>query len=105
MKTLKELDYQMLIELNESSIRAGRKQNLSPRRVPSPLHAPYAVNHHLLHEWEGGQDMRMSVVLTSGGMVAWLDVSQEEFETIPEVEMTELEWEAALCPGTPIPMP
>ena len=105
MKKLKELDYQILIKLNASSIRAGRRQNLSPRRVPSQLHEPYPVNHHVLHEWKGGQDVRMSVVLTSGGQTAWLDVSQEEFAAIPEVEMTELEWEAALCPGTPVPMP
>ena len=105
MRKLKEMDYPTLVALNERSIRAGRRQNLSPRRMPSQLHEPYMVNHHVVHEWEGRQDIRMSVVLTSGGQTAWLDVSPEEFDAIPEVELSELDWEAAICPGTPPAMP
>ncbi|MBF8267148.1 MAG: hypothetical protein HW388_656 [Dehalococcoidia bacterium] len=105
MRKLKELDYQMLLRLNESSIQAGRRQNLSPRRMPSHLHEPYPVNEHLVHRWEGREDIRMSVVLTAGGQTAWLDVSPEEFDAIPEVEMSELDWEAAICPGFPPTVP
>ncbi len=98
---IKILDYQRLLMLNESSIRASRRQNLASDRMPSELQGPYLVNFHLVHEWEDRRDIRMSVVLTPAGRTAWLDVSPEEFAAIPEVELSELEWEAAICPGTP----
>jgi hypothetical protein len=98
---MKELDYPLLLQLNESSIQAGRRQNIRPQRLPSDLHAPYPINYHAEHTWEGQKDMRVCVVLTSGGDVAWLDISHEEFEAIPEVDYSVLDWEAALCPGTP----
>ncbi|MDP6560981.1 MAG: hypothetical protein QF619_12835 [Candidatus Binatia bacterium] len=98
---MKQLDYPMFVTLNETSIRAGRRQNLSPERMPSESHGPYLVNFHLAHEWDSRQDIRMSVVLTPKGRTAWLDVSPEEFASIPEVELSELEWEAAICPGIP----
>lgn len=102
---MKQLDYRMLVMLNESSIREGRRQNLPPERMPNKLHAPYLVNFNMVHEWEGRRDIRMSVVLTPRGQTAWLDVSPEEFAAIPEVELSELEWEAAICPGIPRGVP
>lgn len=98
---MKQLNYPSLVRLNESSIHAGRRQNLSPERMPSQSHAPYMVNFHMGHEWDGQRDVRMSVVLTPKGRTAWIDVSPEEFAAIPEVELSEVEWEAAICPGTP----
>ncbi|MBI2876037.1 MAG: hypothetical protein HYY20_04075 [Candidatus Tectomicrobia bacterium] len=98
---MKKLDYAMLVRLNESSIRAGRRQNLSPERMPDKIHEPYRVNFHMAHKWDGQQDIRMSVILTPRGKTVWLDVSPEEFAAIPEFELSEVEWEVAMCPGTP----
>ncbi len=105
MVKMKELDHPLLLKLNESSIQAGRLQNVRPNRLPSELHAPYPINYDTVHEWEGRQDIRVCVVLTSGGLTAWLDISHEEFAAIPEVEVSELDWEAAVCPGTPPKVP
>lgn len=98
---MKVLDYQRLMMLNESSIRTSRKQNLQPEQIPSDSHRQYTVNFRFDHEWAGRQDIRMSIVLKPGVQTAWLDVSRQEFAAIPEVEVSELEWEAAVCVGTP----
>lgn len=98
---MRKLDYQTLARLNESSVRSGRRQNLPPERLPDRLHAPYPVNFYAVHEWADGWDVRMCVVLTPAGQTAWLDVSPQEFTAIPEADVSELEWEAAVCPGTP----
>ncbi len=98
---MKVLDYQRLLALNESSIQAGRKQNLKAEQVPSGCRGQYIVNFHFDHKWGTLRDVRMSVILKPGVTTAWLDVSSEEYDAIPEVEMSELEWEAAVCVGTP----
>jgi len=98
---MKVLDHERLVRLNESSGRAGRKQNLQPERIPSDSKGQYIVNFRFEHEWGGERDIRMSVILKPGVLTAWLDVSPEEYAAIPEVEMSEFEWEAAVCVGTP----
>ncbi len=98
---MKILDYQTLVALNESSIWAGRKQNLKPEQIPIDSSGQYIVNFHFDHQWRGQRDVRMSVILKPGVQTAWLDVSSEEYNAIHEVELTELEWEAAVCVGTP----
>ncbi len=98
---MKMLDYQRLVTLNESSIRTSRKQNLKPEQIPSYSGRQYIVNFHFDHKWGDLRDVRMSVILKPGILTAWLDVSPEEYDAIPEVEMSELEWEAAVCVGTP----
>ncbi|MBI2847559.1 MAG: hypothetical protein HYX83_00125 [Chloroflexi bacterium] len=98
---MKVLDYPMLVRLNESSISAGRKQNLKPEHLPENTERRYIVNFHFDHEWTSGRDVRMSVILKPAIQTVWLDVSPEEYQAISEAEMTELEWEAAVCVGTP----
>ena len=98
---MKVLDYERLVMLNESSIRAQRKQNIQPEQIPVDDNRQYIVNFRLDHEWKGGQDIRLSVVLKPGALTAWLDVSAEEYDAIPEVELSELEWEEAICVGIP----
>ena len=98
---MKILDYQTLVTLNESSIRAGRKQSLRPEQIPINSGRQYIVNFHFDHQWGDQRDVRMSVILKPGVQTAWLDVSSEEYEAIPQIEMTELEWEPAVCVGTP----
>ena len=95
------LDYHRLVRLNESSIRDGRKQNLSPEQMPGDTHRQYTVNFHFDHEWAGQRDVRMSVILKPGIQTVWLDVSPKEYAALPEVELSELEWEAAVCVGIP----
>ncbi len=101
MIKMKILDYQTLLKLNESSIRAGRKQNLLPEQIPNEPRGRYMVNFRFDHEWAGQRDTRMSVVLKPGAQSVWLDVSPEEFAAVPQIEVSELEWEAAVCVGIP----
>lgn len=98
---MKVLDQRTLVMLNESSIRAGRKQNLRAEQLPSDHRRQYIVNFHFDHKRGDLRDVRMSVILNPGVLTAWLDVSPEEYAAVPEVEMSELEWEAAVCVGTP----
>lgn len=98
---MKVLSHEQLLALNESSIRARRRQNLAPEKLPRPAARSYTVNFHFEHEYGDLRDVRMSVILKPGVLTAWLDVSHEEFAAVPEVEMTELEWESAVCVGTP----
>ena len=98
---MKVLDHQRLVMLNESSIQAGRKQNIHPEQLSTKPRPQYIVNFHFNHKWGDLQDVRLSVILEPGELTAWLDVSREEYDAIPEVEMPELEWEAAVCVGTP----
>ncbi len=102
---MKVLDHERLVALNESSIRAGRKQHIKPEQIPADTGKTYTVNFHFDHEWGGGKDVRMSVILKLGVLTVWLDVSQAEYDAIPDVEMSELEWEAAVCVGVPGWMP
>ncbi len=98
---MKVLDRRMLLMLNQSSIQAGRKQNLRPEQLPDGRRRQYIVNFHFEHKLGEVQDVRMSVILKPGAVTAWLDVSPDEYAAIPEVEMSELEWEAAVCVGVP----
>lgn len=98
---MKVLDHQNLLLLNESSIQAGRKQNLRPEQLPSDHRQQYIMNFHFDHKWGDFHDVRVSIILKPGALTAWLDVSPEQYDAIPEVEMSELDWEAAVCVGTP----
>ena len=98
---MKVLDDQRLVILNESSIRAGRKQNLRSEQLPADHDHAYIVNFHFDHEWRDTRDIRLSIILKPGVLTVWLDISPEEYEIIPEVELSELEWEAAVCVGIP----
>ncbi len=98
---MKVLDYPMLVKLNESSIRAGRKQNLKPEQMYLDKNRQYIINFHFDHELQGKKDIRLSVIMEPGVRTAWLDISPEEYEAILEVQMLELDWEAAVCVGIP----
>jgi hypothetical protein len=98
---MKVLSYQDLIRLNENSINAGRRENLKPEQIPSNPDREYIVNFHFDHEWNRRKDVRLSIILEPGKRTAWLDVSPVEDDSIQEVQMSELEWEAAVCVGIP----
>ncbi len=98
---MKVLDYSSLVRLNESSVRTGRKQNLMPDQMPDDRDRQFIVNFRFEHEWEGQRDARLSVILQPGVRTVWLDVSLEEYDGLPEEELSEFEWEAAVCVGTP----
>ncbi len=100
---IKVLDYEALVRLNESSVRAGRSQNLYSLPLPPLASGRYSVNFHAGHLRAGQPEVRMCVVLDAAGQTAWLDVSTEEFAAIPEAEGSELNWSAATCAGTPPP--
>ena len=97
---MKCLDHASLLRLKQSSRDAGRKQSL-PDEVPLDRDRRYVVNFRLEHEWNDRKDVRLSVVLKPGALTAWLDISQEEYDAIPDVELSELDWEEAVCVGIP----
>ena len=105
MKKLKFLDLEALQALNENSIRAGRSQHLHPDRLLKLKRGRYNLNFQVEHEWAGRSDVRVCVVLNINGQTAWLDISPEEFAAVPEMDATELEWEAVMCAGNPPPAP
>jgi len=96
---MKVLEYDILVKLNDSSRLAGRAQHIKPELMPTDADRRYTVNFHFDHDWNGQKDVRLSVVLKPGALTAWLDVSPEEYAAITEVQMPELEWEAAVCVG------
>ena len=99
---MKVFDHELLLQLNESSLEGGRNQNLKPEQLPTKPQDRYWVNSHIVREHEGGQEVRVCVVLDLfSGQTAWLDVSNEEFASIPEIDVSEEEWETAMCAGTP----
>jgi hypothetical protein len=97
---MKVMDSKILMKLNGSSVKQGRKQNLKSEQIPAERNS-YIVNFHFDHELNGEKDVRLSVIMEPGVRTAWLDVSCQEFGSIPEVQMAELEWEAAVCVGVP----
>ena len=98
---MKYLDTDLLRRLNQSSQSSGRSQNLSPEQISEAGRGRNLVNFHFDHAWQDLHDVRLSVILIPGELTAWLDVSAEEYAAIPDVEMSELDLEAAVCVGTP----
>jgi hypothetical protein len=98
---MKVLDFQLLLKLNENSVKAGRSQHMTPEQLPLSRQKPFIINFYFDHECKGQKDIRCSVILEPGILTAWLDVSPEEFDSIKTVEMPELDWEAAVCVGIP----
>jgi hypothetical protein len=98
---MKVLDYDTLVQLNASSKTAGRSKHIPPEQLPGDTKLNYIINFNFDHEWNGQKDIRCSVILEPGIRTAWLDVSITEYAAIKEVQMPELDWEAAVCVGIP----
>ena len=58
---IKVLDHHTLLALNESSVRAGRSQNLRPHRIPAEPRERYWINTHTLRERDGLPEVRVCV--------------------------------------------
>jgi len=98
---MKVLEYEGLKALNDSSIKAGRSQNL-PAEQLAEAQDRYWINEHRLRERDGQSEVRICVVLgLFTSQTAWLDVSPDEFAAIPEIDVSEEEWETAMCAGAP----
>lgn len=99
---MKVLDYEALLTLNDGSIQAGKSQNLRSEQLAGKPQDRYWVNDHRIRERDGQHEVRICVVLSLyAGQTAWLDVSPDEFAAIPEIDVSEEEWETAMCAGTP----
>ncbi len=99
---IRVLDYTTLKTLNDNSIRVGRSQNLPPDRLAGKPQDRYWINHYQVRERNGEQEVRVCVVLSVyRGQTAWLDVSPDEFAAIPEIDVSEDEWEEAMCAVAP----
>lgn len=71
-------------------------------KLPAMPQDRYWVTYSSAREREGQQEVRLCVVMDLfRGSTAWLDISPGEFAAIPEVDVSEEEWEAAMCAGTP----
>ncbi len=96
------LDHETLLRLNESSIEAGRAQNLTADQLPAESGDRYWINAHKERDQDNRPEVALCVVLNlDTGQTVWLDVSSEEFAAIPEVDVPEAEWETAMCAGNP----
>ena len=72
---MRVFDRETLLLLNQSSIQAGRSQNLSPRHLPAEPPGHCWVNAHMVRERDGQQEVRLCIVLDPYmGKTAWLDV-------------------------------
>ncbi len=99
---MKVVDHATLLALNDSSIQSGRRQNLRPEWISGKPQGRYWITEHRVRERDSEQEMRMCVVLSLyAGQTAWLAVSSDQFEAIPEIEVSDDEWETAMCAGTP----
>ncbi len=103
---MKVLDHVLLEALNESSIHSGRSQNLRPQSLQDGLAGKnadrYVVNEHVVRQRNGQEEVRLCVVLDIyRGNTAWLDISADEFARIPELDLSDIEWETAMCAGQP----
>lgn len=99
-------NHDLLVALNRSSIQSGRRQNLRPEQTNPSTVDRYWVNEEHAIQRNGQPEVRLCVVLDIfTGQTAWLDVSLDEFEAIPEVKLPFAEWETAMCAGTPPPAP
>ena len=99
---MKVFDHETLLRLNQSSIQAGRSQNIKPEQIPARPQDRYWVTARIFREREGQEEVRICVVLnTFAGRTAWLDLSPQEVAAIPTVDISVEEWEAAMCAGTP----
>ena len=95
-------NHDVLVALNESSIQAGRHQNLRSEQLKPSTVDRYWVNEEHARARDGQPEIRMCVVLDLfTGQTAWLDVSPDELEAIPKVELSFEEWETAMCAGSP----
>ncbi len=99
---MRVLDHQTLLRLNHSSIQAGRSQNLTSTKLPSQPQPRYWISYHNALERGGHREVRLCVVLDLfSGNTAWLDVSNDEYTSVPEIDVPDMEWETAMCAGTP----
>ena len=99
---MRVLDHATLMSLNDSSLRAGRSQNLRSARLADKPQERYWITEVKTRDQGGRPEVRMCVVLNLfAGQTAWLDVSSNEFAAIPEIDVSDDEWETAMCAGTP----
>ncbi|MBI4313006.1 MAG: hypothetical protein HY681_14690 [Chloroflexi bacterium] len=104
-RKLKFLDHPTLARLNAGSIRSGRLQHLPEGALAGPPQTRYPINLAIPRARDGRQEVRVSVVLDLAGQSAWLDITPEEFNAIPEIEVLFDVYEGIMCAGNPPPAP
>ncbi|MBI4338798.1 MAG: hypothetical protein HY680_02455 [Chloroflexi bacterium] len=104
-KKLRILDYEALVRLNDSSIHAGRLRNLPRESLAAAPQRRYPINLWLPRRRGSQEEVRLSVVMDAAGQSVWLDVSPQEFDAIPQVDVLFDIWEGAMCAGNPPPAP
>ncbi|MBI4197781.1 MAG: hypothetical protein HY533_01560 [Chloroflexi bacterium] len=103
---MKVLDHHLLLALNERSVSVGRRQNLKSWQIPTEPQERYWVNMHEYRQKGDSPEVRVCVVLSLVTCeTAWLDLSPDEFAAIPERDVHLMDWETAMCAGTPEPAP
>ena len=79
--TVKYLTYDLLKQINESSVKADRNRNVFLNQLPiSRLHMFPVVTSFLHNDIE----IRTQILLNNKGQTAWLDMAITEFNALPE---------------------
>ncbi|MBI4312853.1 MAG: hypothetical protein HY681_13890 [Chloroflexi bacterium] len=103
---LKVMDRQMLLALNDSSIKAGHKHALAHAQTAPTAEGRYWVSSHLERNGGGEAEVCACVVLDlQKTLAAWLDMTKEAFDAIPYREVDLIEWETVVCVGDIPPLP
>ena len=79
-KSGKYLTFEMLSNINESSINAGRNRNVYIDILPIDVEKRYPVKLAFPHNDE---EMRTEILLNENGDSCWLDMSLEEYSDLP----------------------
>ena len=78
---MKYLTYALLAAINASSVRAGRNRNLYLEKLPIDQGALYPVYNSFIHN---DSEIRVIIVLNERGDTAYLDMSFDEFDALPQ---------------------
>jgi putative restriction endonuclease len=78
--TLKYLTWDLLVEINESSIKAGRNRTFHIERLPVKRSDLFPVAFWFPHN---DKEIRTEIILNEKGTTGWLDMSMDEFTRLP----------------------
>jgi hypothetical protein len=86
LKITKYFTYDLLKRINTNSIRARRNQNLVFNKLPIEPSELYPVVYSFPHN---DVEIRALILLNRDGQRALLDMSFEEFDSLPSIDMEE----------------
>jgi hypothetical protein len=82
----KFLTYTSFEELNEKAVRNRLNRSVWLNKLPVDVHDKFPIVLTLVHN---DVEMRCEVVLNREGETAWLDMSFDDYNRLPEIELPE----------------